>query len=196
MEIDTGLTMRKGLAKLRTSNRLPRKRWDASGPVSIVVTGARLACQRQTRTSLPTLYMLLWAHAAGAVQLQRWTAPVSSGCSRPSRRVRPRMSLPRAWLTARPGSAWPETSSNSSVRRLEIIEEIGPGLAFMPKHHAAGTQRCPGQRHALGPAVRAAALSYIGDWQDSRRGAEIQCENGEVVSCTPRCAVLLQRATG
>ena len=45
-----------------------------------------------------------------------------------------------------------------------------------------------------GGALRAEA--ELGDWQDSRRAAEIQCENGEVVSCTPRCAVLLQRATG
>src|SRR5436190_1813895 len=30
------------------------------------------------------------------------------------------------------GSVWPETSSNSSVRRLEIIEEIGLGLASCP----------------------------------------------------------------
>src|SRR5436190_3143539 len=50
---------------------------------------------------------------------------------------------------ARARRAWLATSSNWSVRRLEVIEEIGPGLAFMPKHHAAGTQRCPGQRHAL-----------------------------------------------
>src|SRR5258708_22440807 len=32
--------------------------------VSIVVTGGRHKCQRQTGRLLPTLYMLLWAHSA------------------------------------------------------------------------------------------------------------------------------------
>ena len=165
--------------------------------------------------------MLLRAHAAGTAKMNGATA-VSSGCSRLPIPCTP-SNVPTASMTyGAVGSAWPETSSNSSVRRLEIIEESGPGPAFMAKHHAVGARRCPGQRHALeltslfdsqffeGPqferrrcripsSVRRGSVTAegeFGDWQDSRRAAEIQCENGEVVSCTPRCAVLLQWATG
>ena len=146
---------------------------------------------------------------------------VSSGCSRLPIPCTP-SNVPAASMThGAAGRAWPETSSNCSVRWLEIIEEIGPGVAFMPKHHAAGRQRCPGQRLPLeltslfdsqfveGPqferrrcripsSVRRGSVKSGGRIRRlaGRRAAEIQCENGEVVSCAPGCAVLLQWATG